>query len=387
MGKIRSNIRSSPKLSARLRSSIDQVNGQIDTLCNSNGNSIPPVDPPEKKRVQILSENRPVDSLQELTFDGYSDDPMNSPIVPLPTEQRPMTAPNIPHHQNRSHSTNTSQSPPSATKKPFLKKRTRRMRPKKVDWSHVKPKTVSRLSQNVRASRNTGNNRNRNKPNVINWKKRATSRVDCSWSSDKYRPCNVPPDPKKRDLREKRPKSSESTQSAHGHSRSRPSVNSSASKKHNQFVDSYHNISNGSNHSNGQHPKPTKHSKKRSKTIQMTDDEYLFYLKKGNKIGKIPRDAATAQLQDGSGDMIICPHSSRSASCQSRSTRSFEVEEASSGHMGVISSNTGMDSDYERYLQEDSSSEIHTENQLRELQQTFAAIEKAMKQRRQQQLR
>ena len=113
----------------------------------------------------------------------------------------------------------------------------------------------------------------------------------------------------------------------------------------------------------------------------MTDDEYLFYLKKGNKIGKIPREAASAQLQEGSGDMIIGPQSNRSLS---RSSRGYDADDGSSGNVEMVSSSAGADTDLERYMQEDSSSELHTENQLRELQQTFAAIEKAMKQRRQQ---
>jgi len=246
------------------------------------------------------------------------------------------------------------------------------MIPKKVDWSHVKPKTVSRLSEDVRAQRNSGHHRNRQKPNVVNWKKRATSRVDCKWSSDKYRPSNVPSERLETQRRDKRPKSRESVQSR------------SRAKRQNQFADSYsHHIDTRSNesvedramNSNNNTEKKMKNRKNR------TDDEYLFYLKKDNRVGKIPRDAATAQLQDGSGDMIICPQSSRSLS---RSNRSVDAENTSSSNFEISSGNTGTETDYERYVHDESSNEIQAENQLRELQQTFAAIEKAMKQRRRQ---
>jgi len=401
VGKIRSSIRISPKLSDSLRSSIQQVNGQVDSLCNS----VPPVNPSDIKRIQLLTDRKqqiashPNDPASECEF-TFHDDVSSRSLLPPPPEQRPLTAPNVSHHQSdqthqshqsRSNSlprpSNDSRSPPVVTKKPFLKKRNgRRMMAKKVDWSHVKPKTVSRLSQDVRACRNTGPHRGKQKPNVINWKKRATSRVDCSWSSDKYRPSNVPPERSRRSLRSaKAPKPSKvresartsvrATNASEGRSRSKGQSQNAP----NQFVDSYHNIS--SKRPSRVDTQSTSGTRK-GRTVQMTDDEYLFYLKKGNKIGKIPRDAANAQLQQGSGDMIICPQSTRSAS--SRSYAADEGYDGSISNAEVRSSSAGVENDYERYLQEDSSSELHTENQLKELQRTFAAIEQAMKQRRQQ---
>ena len=262
------------------------LNDEIDDLCSKECDN------------SFASENIPVNhcntsiSSKMFTFD---DDPL--------TQCRPMTAPNPTTFNDNDHylssiDNNIKTMTGAKTKKPFLKRKKRpKLSPKKVDWSYVKPRTISRLSEDVRASRNINNHRSHYKPNAINWKERVSSRVDCGNK--------VPFDRKKLKQR----------------------------KKQSSFGDTYH------------------HSVQTQKYCRKNDN-YLYYLKKGNKIGKITKDTVNAQLQDGSGSMILKSNSNND-----------NIEEYDQ---------------CEAYDQYDDSAD----NKLRELQQTFAAIEKAMKQRR-----
>ena len=340
MRKFKSSIHSSPKLSASLRSSIAQVNDQIDNLCLNQQEL------PKKNRRNNVSCNIPVMinsdtsiSTKMFTFDE-SNNESNELSMNYNYYQRPMTAPNIMSHDSSFYSSSHNSGTPSLnggrersiSKKPYLKRKKRpKLLPKKVDWSYVKPKTVSRLSDDIRASRISNNNRAHYKPNVINWKEKATSRVDCGRSTINCKPI------KKVKHR----------------------------KKRNEFVDSYHH----SNHLN--------------KINKKKDDNYLYYLKKGNKIGKISRDSATAQLHDGSGPLILQSNSNNNSFNQENNIIDDKID-----NVQVISSNNDIKYDecdeYDEYIQ-DFENVDETDDRLKELQQTFAAIEHAMKQRRKKQ--
>ena len=269
-----------------MQSSVLTLNNQIENLCH------------KKCDDSIVSENIPVNhcnlSMPSKMF-TFDDDPFS--------HSRPMTAPN-PTTSNTSYSSmdNTMKSG-VIIKKPFLKRKKRRkLSTKKVDWSHVKPKTISHLSEDVRASRNVNNHKSDYKPNAINWKERVCSRVDCGNKTSSNR----------KRLKQRR--------------------------KQNSFRDTYH------------------HSIQTQANCRK-DDDYLYYLKKGNKIGKITKESATARLHDGTGPMILKPNSNK---------------------------NESNNMEHEQYMDEFECDDS-ADNQLRELQQTFAAIEKAMKQRREKQ--
>merc|ERR1712228_599533 len=265
--KLRLSIRSSPKLCASLRSSINQVN-DTDTDCSSS--------------INLHSE-------------------------------RPMTARSYFDNQTQSHS------PPSnGYKRTYLKRKRTKLKFQKVDWSHVRAKTVCR-HDNIRTNRLSNSQRVYSKQPKINWKEKVSSRVDCKWSSDKYG--YRPPAAKTKQPKRKR-------------------------KKQKEFVETFH-------HSN--HRKKSNH--------QSEDDKYLYYFKKnGVKVGRISRDETLAQLQSGNGSMIL----------QTKQNEFDASEDTEDSNVRIIITNNDMEDD-----------ESESNKQLNELQQTFAAIEHAMKQKRQ----
>merc|ERR1712130_446970 len=95
---------------------------------------------------------------------------------------------------------------------------------------------------------------------------------------------------------------------------------------------------------------------------QTDDDKYLYYFKKnGVKVGRISRDETLAQLQCGNGSMII-------------QTKQDDIDDSEDkdDKVQIIITNNDMDDENE------------SNQHLNELQQTFAAIEQAMKKKRQQ---
>jgi len=361
VGKMRT-IRSSPKLSATLRSSIDEVNFQVESLCsqrqqNRNVNSYASanhfVDDPSASSTRVF------------TFVGDNAS-LNSSYA-----QRPMTAPSTcvlsrgGSHHGMSASGSGSPTSSRHIKKPFLKrKNSRTLRPQKVDWSHVKPKTVSRLSDDVRAQRTANVHKPRHKPSAPNWKKKAQPRVDCSWSADRF---------------------GMSLSSTNYRSSARPKTRDPrAKRRRNEFVDSYSNTQANANNRRRSVVQPSHYrcaQQQHRVSNKQSDDEFLYYIKKGNQVGKISRDSAQAQLHDGSGNLVLAKPRGRG---RNRERRAREEDVRVVG-IEVVSKNHDGD-ECERYIEEQNSTdaEMHVDNQLMELQQTFAAIEKAMKQRRQQ---
>jgi len=254
-------------------------------------------------------------------------------------QQRPMTAP--------SESINN-----PLPKKPFLRRKKPKLNklnvPQKVDWSHVKSKTVSRLNGEIRAYRTANNQRTHYKQNKINWKQRAISRVDCNWN-------------KRRKIIKRKKKKINKFAESHSHS-------NHIEKSHKRCI-----------------PKPNKHFIPKSKN-KHNDDEYLYYLKEGNKIGKISRHSANAQLHDGSGPMIL-------RTKQKQNDYKYEIQLNSHNEMidiDDVDDDNQYDTNYEEnqyeYDEDTNYDDNDNDHQLKELQQTFAAIEQAMKQRRLQKL-
>jgi len=287
----RSSIHSSPKLCASLRSSIEDINGQIHELCSKRvlQSSIQQNHPPPQQQQQP----------EHISFTHDACDEQLSPATSTLWPARPSTAPHPYHHHLHQ-------------KKTYLKRRKQRnLVAHKVDWSHVKPKTVSRLSDDVRAHRVANSHRMRYKPNVVNFRERAFSKVDCNWPSAK----------------------SKTESSAKSRKAKKKSVGSTRSSAHSQ-----------NNHSN-----------KFSDSYHHSNDNYLFYITKENKVGKISRDSAEAQLHRGRGSMIL----------QANGTNNEQPHCSSSSRRRVT---------HDRYSDRD--------HQLTELQETFAQIQAAMKQKR-----
>ena len=112
-------------------------------------------------------------------------------------------------------------------------------------------------------------------------------------------------------------------------------------KKQKEFVETFH------------------HSNHHNKANQSEDDKYLFYFAGDNKVGKISRDETIAQLHDGNGSMILKTKQDDLNCIEEGDKENAKktvqiIDDGANGNGG----------------------------QLKELQHTFAAIEQAMKQRR-----